>query len=199
MSYDISIQPKNSKSVTSRAAVELFITSLPNVQRESDGVFAFGDKRRRSFAHIYTGDTETIDSVGVSVPAGFSDSNEQALLVAFQIAEHLRWQVFDEQIGDYLDESTAAEILPPHSKGQARFGETFGEQFACHSAWVVVPTLIFAGVIAGYFLVACGVSESRMALMFSIVASGSALALHAARALVVTIWLRIRDAKKRAA
>ena len=36
MSYDISIQSKDSKSVTPRAAVESFIASLPNLPGEDD-------------------------------------------------------------------------------------------------------------------------------------------------------------------
>jgi hypothetical protein len=194
MSYDISIQPKDSKSVTPRAAVESFIASLPDVRRESNGVFAYGDERRRLFAHIYTGDTATIDSIGVSVPAAFSKSSEQALSLCFQIAEHLDWQVFDEQVGDYLDKSTATEVLPRRWKGQASIGEIFCEQFALHSAWVVVPTLILTVVIAGYILVARGISESKMPLLFC----GAAFGLHAVRALIVTIWRKISDDKKRA-
>jgi hypothetical protein len=131
----------------------------------------------------------------VSVPAAFSKSSEQALALSFQIAEHLGWRVFDEQIGDYLDKSTAAEVLPRRSKGQASFGEIFGEQFACHSAWVVVPTLILAVIIAGYFLVARDISESKMPWLFC----GVAFGLHAVRALIVTIWRKITDDKKRAA
>jgi hypothetical protein len=112
MSYDIFIQPKDSKSVTPRAAVESFIASLPGVRQESSGAFAFGDKRRRLFVHISTGNSDTIDSIGVSVPAAFTGSSgERALPLCFQIAEHLGWQVFDPQVGDFWDKSTAAEVL----------------------------------------------------------------------------------------
>ena len=202
MSYDISIQPKDGKSVTQRASAESFIAALPSVRRESDGVFAYGDKRRRSFVHIYTGESEAIDSIGVSVPAAFTGSSgEQALLLCFQIADHLGWQVFDEQLGDYLDKSTAAEVLASQkdfgdsgeevlrrrSAGEASFGEIYGQQFSCHSGWVLIPTLIVAIVISGYFVVARGVSESRLPWLFVC----TAFVLHGLRALIVTIWRRI--------
>jgi hypothetical protein len=190
--------------------VESFIASLSGVQRESDGVFAFGDKRRRSsFVHIYTGDAETIDSVGVSIPAAFSKSSESALLLCFQIADHLGWQVFDEQLGDFLDKSTAAEVLRSQSefgdtagevlsrrsKDEASFGEIFGQEFSRHSAWVLIPTLIVAAIGAGYFIVVRGVVQDRFPWLFC----GFLFGLHAGRALIMTIWRRIRDGKKRTA
>ncbi len=210
MSYDISIQPKDCKATAERSQVDSFIASLPGVRKESPGVFAYGDKRGRLFVHIYTGESDTIDSVGVSVPAAFSGaSGEQALLLCFQIAEHLGWQVFDEQLGDYLDKSTAAEVLRSQedygdteeevlgrrAAGEASFGEVYAQQFYCHSAWVLIPTLIVGIVVAGYFVVEHGVSERRLPWMFL----GTALIIHAVRALVCAIWQRIRDEKKRAA
>lgn len=210
MSYDISIQPEDSKATAQRLQVDSFIASLPGVRQESPGVFAYGDKRRRLFVHIYTGETDAIDSVGVSVPAAFpGSSGEQALLLCFQIAEHLGWQVFDPQRGDYLDKSTAAEVLRSRkdygdaeqevlarrAAGEASFGEVYTQQFSCHSAWVLVPTLIVAAFVAGYFVVQRGVAEGRFPGLFF----GAAIILHAVRALVCTIWQRIRDEKKRAA
>jgi hypothetical protein len=210
MSYDISIQPKDSKATAQRSVVDSFIASLPGVRQESSGEFAYGDKRQRLFVHIITGDADTIDSVSLSVPAAFTGSScEQALLLSFQIAEHLGWQVFDPQVGDYLDKSTATEILRSQknygdtteevlrrrSAGEASFAEIFGQQFACHSAWVLIPTLLVAALVAGYFVVEHGVAESRFPWIFF----GTALGIHVVRALVCTIWQRIRDEKKRAA
>lgn len=202
VSYDVSIQPKDSGTTAQRSRVESFIASLPGVRQESPGIFAYGDKRRRFHVHIYTGEADTIGSVGVSVPAAFTGaSGEQSLLLCFQIAEHLGWQVFDPQVGDLLDKSTAAEVLRGkndygdtgeevlrrRSAGEASFGESFGKQFACHGAWVVIPTLIVAALVAGYFVVEHGVAESRFPWIFF----GTAIGIHVVRALVCTIWQRI--------
>jgi hypothetical protein len=210
MSYDISIQPKDPGAAAQRSQVDSFVASLPGVRQESPGEFAYADKRKRLLVHISTGDSDTVDSVGVSVPAAFTGSSgEQALLLYFRIAEHLGWQVFDPQLGDYLDKSTAAEVLATQkdygdtedevsrrrSKGQASFGEIFGQQFSCHSAWVLIPTLVVAALVAGYLVVQRGVAESRFPWIFF----GTAFAIHTVRALVCTIWQRIRDEKKRAA
>lgn len=84
MSYDLSIQPKDAKATAQRSLVDPFIASLPGVHRESAGVFAYGDTRRRLLVHIYTGETDAIDSIDVSVPAAFTGSSgEQALLLCF--------------------------------------------------------------------------------------------------------------------
>ena len=210
MSYDISIQPKDAKATAQRSLVDSFIASLPGVRRESPGVFAYGDKRRRLLVHIYTGETDAIDSIGVSVPAAFTGSSgEQALLLCFQIAEHLGWQVFDPQLGDFLDKSTAAEVLRSQkdygdteqevlsrrAAGEASFGEVYTQQFSCHSAWVLIPTLIVAALVAGYFVVQRGVAEGRFPWIFF----GTAFVIHAVRALVCTIRQRISDEKKPAA
>jgi hypothetical protein len=210
MSYDISIQPEDSKAIAQRLQVDSFIASLPGVRLESPGVFAYGDKRRRLFVHIFTGETDAIDSVGVSVPAAFmGSSGEQALLLCFQIAEHLGWQVFDPQLGDYLDKSTAAEVLRSQKDygdteqevlarrvaGKASFGEVYTQQFSCHSAVVLIPTLIVAALIAGCFVVQRGVAEGRFPWIFIC----TAFVIHAVRALTCTVWQRIKDEKKRAA
>lgn len=207
MSYDITIQPKDSGVTVARTRVEAFLASLPGVRQEGSGVFAYGDKRRRFQVHLFIGETDQINSVGISVPAAFTGaSGEQALLLCFQIAEHLGWQVFDPQIGDYLDTTTAAEVLRSQKNygntsedvlrrryaGEASFGETFGQQFACHSGWVLVPTLIVAALIAGYFIVRRGVAEPRFPWIFF----GAALGIHLVRALLCTLWQRIRDSKK---
>ena len=207
MSYDISIQPKDGKSVTQRASAESFIAALPGVRRESDGVFAYGDKRRRLFVHIYTGDSEAIDSIGASVPAAFTGSSgEQALLLCFQIADHLDWQVFDEQLGDYLDKSTAAEVLASQkdygdseeevlrrrASGEASFGELYLEQFYAHGAVLLITTLVLAAVVAGYLVIERGMVQDRFPWLFF----GAAVVLHAVRALIWTIWRSIRYGKK---
>jgi hypothetical protein len=210
MSYDLSIQPKDPKAIAQRSQVESFITSLPGVRLEGPGIFAHGDAGRPLFVQIYAGESDTIDSVDVSVPAAFSGaSGDQALLVCFQIAEHLGWQVFDPQLGDFLDRSTAAEVLRSRkdygdtedevlgwlAARKASLGEIYAQQLYCHTVWVLIPTLIGAALLAGYFVVQRGVSESRFPWLFF----GAAAVIHGLRALVCTIWQRVRGEKKRAA
>ncbi len=210
MSYDISIQPKDSGVTVQRSSVEKFIAALPRVRQESPGVFAYSDQRKRLQVHIHTSQTDVIDSVGVTVPAAFTGSSgEQALLLAFQIAEHLGWQVFDPQLGDYLDKDTAAqvlrsqkdfgntseEVLRRRSTGEAGFGEIFAQQFSCHRAWVLIPTLIAGALLAGYFVVQRGVAESRFPWIFF----GTALGIHVVRSLICTIWESAHGKTNRAA
>lgn len=209
MSYDVSIQPKDSGATAWRSSVEAFIVSIPGVRQENPGVFAYADERRRLHASIYTGEADTIGSVGVSVPAAFTGSSgEPALLLCFEIAEHLGWQVFDPQVGDFLAKGTAAEVLHSNrdygdtaeevlrrrSAGEASFAEIFAHQFARYSPWILIPTLVVAAFVAGYLVVQRGVAESRFPWIFF----GIALGIHVLRALVCTIWPRIRHDKSEA-
>jgi hypothetical protein len=173
------------------------------VNRESDGVFAYGKPSPRVFVHIYTGQEEIIDSIGVSVPAAYSNSSQKAaLLLCFKIAEHLDWHVFDQQLGDYLDKNTINEVLRSQKKfgdyedevlssrasGKATFGEIYMEKFSEHSAFAVIPTLVPAAVVAGYVLVKRGMAEDSFVWVFL----GAAAVLHVARALICTIWQRTK-------
>src|SRR5438105_967445 len=98
MSYDISVQSKDSHATAKRTEVDSFIASLPGVRSEKPGVFAYADSRRRVLVHIYTGESDRLDSVELSVAAAFTGSSgKEALLVAFRIAQHFGWQVFDPQ------------------------------------------------------------------------------------------------------
>jgi hypothetical protein len=112
----------------------------------------------------------------------YPDVAERAwkLLESNSAAEVLRSQK------DYID--TGEEALRRRSAGEASFGEVFAQQFACHSGWVLIPTLAVAALVAGYFVVQGGVAESRFLWIFF----GTALCIHAIRALVFTFWRRIR-------
>jgi hypothetical protein len=118
-------------------------------------------------------------------------------LLSFQIADHLGWQVFDPQVGDFLDKGTANEVLRTQkdfgdtgeevlrrrAAGEAGFTEIFSEQLACHGAWVLIPTLVIAALAAGYFVAQGVVAESRFPLLFC----GSATCIHVLRALACAI------------
>ena len=199
MSYDLAIQPKDSKLAKQRAQVESFIGSLPHVKRENDGVFAYGKPSSRMCVHIYTGEEETIDSIGVSVPAANSNSSQEAaLLLCFKIAEHLDWHVFDQQLGDYLDKSTANkvlqsqkifgnsedEVLRRRASGETTLGEVFAEKFSEHGAIVIIPTLVLAAVVAGFVLIKRGMAEDSFVWLFM----GALAILHMMRALIATVW-----------
>ena len=205
MSYDLSIVPKDSKSVIRRAQVESYIESLPHVQRGNDGVFDYGKPSRRMIVQIYVEQTETIGSIGVTVPAaGTKSSCEAALLLSFKIAEHLGWKVFDQQLGDFLDKNTASEVLQSQKKfgdtqdevlkrrasGEATFGEVFAEKIYEHKALVIIPTLVIAAVIAGWILIKRGMAEDKFVWLFM----GAAAVLLCVRAVIATLWHR---AKKR--
>lgn len=53
MSDGIFIQPKDNEVTAQRSCVDSLIASLPGVHEEGPGVFAYGDKRRRLYMHIY--------------------------------------------------------------------------------------------------------------------------------------------------
>ena len=201
MSYDLSIQPKDPKSVTQKAQAEAFIASLPGVRQESAGVFAYGDTKGRLFVHIYTGESETIDSIGFSVPAAYSKSSfEPALLLSFKIANHLGWDVFDEQLGDYLHESTASEVLRSQKElgdtdeevlsrraaGEATFTETFGHHLTHYRRAGMLSSIILAAVIAGFIVVYFRLSENCMFW----IGFGVWLVIVALRAFALTVWER---------
>src|SRR5438270_903845 len=104
MSYDLTIQPKKSDAgPIKKEQIESFIVSLPGVRRDGPNRFAYSDRPGRMFMNIYIEDAPEIDGIGVSVPAAFSGtSGEAALLLCFKIAEQFGWEVFDEQLGDFL-------------------------------------------------------------------------------------------------
>jgi hypothetical protein len=204
MSYDLAIQPRDSKPAKPRAQVESFIESLPHVKRESEGICAYGKPSSRMFVHIYTGEEEAIDSIGVSVPAAHSGSSQKAaLLLCFKIAEHLKWEVFDQQLGDYLDKKTVAEVLDSEKQfgesheealkhrasGKATFGEMFGDKIWEHRAIVIIPTLILAAILAGFILIKRGMAEDSFVWLFM----GALAILLVTRALIAAAWHKLRS------
>src|SRR5258708_20018940 len=122
MSYDLTIQPRESKSgAVEREEIESFIASLPGVGRDGQKAFAYSDAQGRMFMSIYADDTPKVEGISVSVPAAFSGtSGEAALLLCFNIAEHFGWGVFDEQLGEFLGKETLGQVL----RSQRRYGET---------------------------------------------------------------------------
>jgi hypothetical protein len=207
MSYDLYIQPTESESAVPRSFLEPILVSLSGVRQAGSGEFVYGDKRQRLFVNISTGNSNEINSIGVTVPAASTAlSCEPALLLSFEIAEKLNWKVFDPQSGDYLDQRTAAEVLASQkdygnsseevlrrrSSGEASFWETYCHYFSCHSGWVVIPTIILAAGAAGYWVVQNAVAPRRFVWIFFATAFG----IHSGRALVLMIWERIGNKKR---
>jgi len=162
-------------------------------------VFEYGDKQRRLCVQIYTGESAEIDFIGVSVPAALSKSSgELALLLSFQIAAHLGWQVFDAQLGDYLDKSTVTEVLHSQKRlgktekevlarravGEASFGERFGQNFTGYSRMGIISSIVLAAVIAGFVVIHFGLLEQRMIW----IGFAAWVSIATLRALALTIW-----------
>ncbi len=80
MSYDLCVQSRDSYAGAHRAEVESFLASLPGTRLEEPGVFAYVDKRRRVLVHIYTGASDTLDSIELSVAAAFTGSSGKEAL-----------------------------------------------------------------------------------------------------------------------
>ncbi len=206
MSYDLSVQSRDSHASAHRVDVDSFLASLPGTRLEKMGIFAYADNRRRVLVHIYTGDADNLDSVELSVAAAFTGSSgKEALLLAFRIAKHLGWQVFDPQTGEFLDESTPAQVLRSqtrfssldedvslsHWPGRATFGELFNNHFSDTSRRAMLPSLAIALLVSGYFLVTGHLSS----LVFILLCACLALLLAAGRALLLAVWDKIRDLK----
>lgn len=191
MSYDLTIQPNDKHSTIRIQEVESFLSTLPGVHQESRFVFAYQLNRQRIL--IYAGDSAQVDWIGISVPASFSGaSSNNALRLCFQIAKHFGWQVFDEQLGNCLDDAGTADFNdenePGNSAGIFSFGVRLWEQLQNHDATPMIATVVAAAAIAGYFVVECGVAENKVAWLFL-----AAFALvHAIRALAVSIWQTFR-------
>jgi hypothetical protein len=122
MSYDITIQPKGANAPQlNREQIESFIASLPGVRRDGAQVFAYTGGQGNIFMSIYVDDSADGRHITVSVPGAFTGSSgEAALLLCFRIADHLGWEVFDEQSGDILKKDTLQQVL----KDQRRYGRS---------------------------------------------------------------------------
>jgi hypothetical protein len=204
MSYDISVRSKDSHASNQRAEVDSFVASLPGVRPEKPGVFAYTDNRRRVLVHIYTGESDRLDSVELSVAAAFrASSGKEAILLAFRIAHHLGWQVFDPQAGEFLDQSTAAQVLatrnslpstdenvsPGYRPTRATFGELFNNHFSDVSRGAILPSIAISALITGYFVV----KRNLSLLLLVFLCCCLALVLHACRALLLAVWGKVRD------
>ncbi len=190
MSYDISVQSKDSHATVQRGEVDSFVASLPGVRSEKPGVFAYGDSRRRVLVHIYTGESDRLDSVQLSVAAAFTGSSgKEALMLAFRIAQQLGWQVFDPQADEFLDESTVAQVSAKTDRGT--FGEVFNNHFSDVSRWAILPSVGISVLITGYFVI----SRDLSLILSVLLCCGLALLLHGGRALLLAGWTKLRDVR----
>ena len=117
MSYDVCI--RGDKTYTGRASRQPlceFISALPRMAQGSKTHFTLEDVNGSACMEIdlelvtEQGDNLGLDSsdeincVRVHVSGPFAEANMPSVQkVCFQIAGHIGWKVFDEQVGKYLD------------------------------------------------------------------------------------------------
>ncbi len=118
MSYDLTIQPRGpNTAAVDKERVESFVGSLPGVRRDGPKAFAYTGGKGTIFMSIYIDDAPKVEGISISVPAAFTGtSGEAALLLCFQIADHLGWGVFDEQLGDFLEKDALRQVLRRQQK-----------------------------------------------------------------------------------
>ena len=119
MSYDLSIRSDDTFTDTiDRAPLSAFISGLPGVTRDTDWHFAL-EKAAGSFRveidlelvssegdFLEGAPPDRINCIRVHVTSGGADVSEDISAsyrdVCSQIAEHVGWRVFDEQLGEYV-------------------------------------------------------------------------------------------------
>ena len=119
MSYDLSIRSDDTfTDKVDRVPLSTFISGLPGVTRETDGHFALEESSGGFRVEIdldlvspegdslEAGPSDGINCIRIHVTSGGADVNnditESYREVCSQIAAHVGWRVFDEQLGEYV-------------------------------------------------------------------------------------------------
>ena len=120
MSYDLSIRSDDTfTDKADRVPLSAFISALPGVTRDTDWHFALEETSGGFRVEIdlelvspegdslEAGPSDCINCIRIHVTSGGADVSEDISDsyrdVCSQIAAHVGWRVFDEQLGEYVD------------------------------------------------------------------------------------------------
>jgi len=128
------------------------------------------------------------------------------LFLCSEISDHFGWEVFDEQLGDFLDKDTLRNASPSRDSleddreetgrlaaaNKASFAGQFMEELLNHGAVPLISTLVIAAFVAGCLLIHLNLVEDRFPWLFFVAFS----VLHTVRAFLWAARQRAFPRKK---
>ncbi len=143
--YDLSVQPRDKSQGEARSLVESIVAAIPGVRHyRSIGMFEYGHPPGVLHMRVEGGDQA--HTVRLSLPGRYkrTDTAALVLLLAFRIADCLKWQVYDRQAGHCYERTALDDVL----RSQRKFGQTADEILARRAS----GDAPFCGVFSYYFL-----------------------------------------------
>lgn len=197
MSYDLHVQPdENFSQRIDLAHIANFLVKNRYIKRHSGTAFVYENKAGTRHIEIDLGDTVAeekaighVNVISLRVPAAFSASSvSHAVRLAFAIADHLGWKVFDPQSDSFITEEESAQESDEDHEG---FGELFFVRLGAQGAWTWLVGIVLGTLVGGALIVYSILPNNGT--VFASIAVGGGFLLTVVKALVETALVAKRS------